>query len=144
LKRRIRVSLGAVAKPCACAAPCGWDSEGADGVAICTVEAPSAYRVTNDRPKAPHPLAAVFMLRRGQHRAHLVLAHAAAPPGCGGVPGNLGWDRHHLLYDFGDGRVVVVDLDSGERTSLAALANSIPRREPGESLTFAWASSFAR
>lgn len=103
-----------------------------------------AYRVTNARPKAPHPSAAVFVLRRGQDRARLLVSHAVAAPGCGGVPGNIGLDHHHLLYDFGDERVVVFDLDSGARTSLTAFAKAIPRRERGASLSFAWASSFAR
>jgi hypothetical protein len=102
-----------------------------------------AYRVTNARPGARHPSAALFVLRRGEYVARLVVAHLAAPPGCGGVPGGLGWNGHHLLYDFGDGRVVVFDLDSGARTNLTAFARSIPRRERGESVAFAWASSFA-
>ena len=101
-----------------------------------------AYRVTNARPQAPHPSAAVFVLRRAQHRARLIVAHDTTTPGCGGIPGGLGWNQHHLLYDFGDGRVVIFDIDSGARTSLTAFAKAIPRREPGDSLTFAWASSF--
>jgi hypothetical protein len=103
-----------------------------------------AYRLSNLRPGRPRASTAVFVLRRGDHVAHRVFDQPAAQPGCGGVPGGLSWNRHNLLYDFGDGRLVVLDADSGARTNLSAFAKTVPRRDPGELLAFAWASSFTR
>ena len=102
-----------------------------------------AYRVTKTPPGARRPTATVYVLRRGDRAGRLLVTHQAAAPGCGGVPGGLGWSGHDLLYDFGDGRVAVFDVDSSARTDLASFARAIPRRNPGESVAFAWASGFA-
>jgi hypothetical protein len=103
-----------------------------------------AYRVTKASPGARRPSATVYVLSRGGRTGRLLVTHQAAKPGCGGIPGGLGWSGHDLLYDFGDGRVAVFDVDSGARTDLATFVRAIPRRDPGESVAFAWASSFTR
>ena len=103
-----------------------------------------AYRVTKIWPGARRPSATVYVLRQGDRAGRLLVTHQAAPPGCGGVPGGLGWSGHDLLYEFGGGRVAVFDVDSSARTDLATFARAIPRRDPGDSVAFAWASSFAR
>jgi hypothetical protein len=101
-----------------------------------------AYRVSRAWLKPPHT-ATLFVLRRGARSAQRILDQRVARVGCGGIPGGISSNQHHLLYDFGDGRVVVLDPDADARTSLSALTRTLPRRWPEDDVNVAWESTFS-
>jgi hypothetical protein len=100
-----------------------------------------AYRLSHRKRDATRGVATVFVLRRGDHGGQFLLRHEIGPMGCG-IPGGFDWHDHDFLYDFGDGRIEIVEPESREKTGLTRLARSLPRRAPGEPVGVAWDSSF--
>jgi hypothetical protein len=99
------------------------------------------YRLSSRPDNASPGVATVFLLRRGGDRGLKILGHREGPMTCG-IPGGFAWHGHHLLYDFGDGRIEVLDPDSGQKISLTGLARSLPKQAPSETVSVAWESSF--
>jgi hypothetical protein len=102
-----------------------------------------AYRLSTAEREGPVD-SRLFVLRPAETHGRLVLRHRLGGVGCG-VPGHMSWHGPDLLYDFGnDDRLAVLDARSGGWTKLTALARSIPRRFPADTVDAAWASGFAR
>jgi hypothetical protein len=85
----------------------------------------------------------VLVLRRGEHAGRVLLRHEIGPLGCG-IPGGFDWHDHDLLYDYGDGRIAVLEPESSEETILTGLARSLPRRAPTEIVSVAWESGIGQ
>jgi hypothetical protein len=100
-----------------------------------------AFRLSSRPDNASPGVATVFLLRRGEDRGRVILEHREGPMTCG-IPGGFSWHNHDLLYDFGDGRIEIVEPESSEKAGLTRLARSLPRRAPSEPVGVAWESSF--
>jgi hypothetical protein len=96
-----------------------------------------AFRRTDARPGARSATAVVYVLRRREARARPVLRHRLAQVGCV-VGARMTWHGRFLLYASYDGRLAVVDGQSGAVRPLNRLARALPRRSPGEQAGASW------
>jgi hypothetical protein len=102
-----------------------------------------AYRLSRRESDATRGVSTVLVLRRGEHAGRVLLRHEIGPLGCG-IPGGFDWHDHDLLYDYGDGRIAVLEPESSEKTILTGLARSLPRRAPTEMVSVAWESGIGQ
>lgn len=113
------------------------------GVATSDDGALFALRVSNASPGKRNGGSHVLVLRRGEHAAREIFSHRYARIGCG-LPGSLSWHGHVLLYDPGQGRPVIFDVDSGSRSlALARFAPRLPHQGVHDLPTAAWLSDLA-
>jgi hypothetical protein len=105
-----------------------------------------AYRVSDAQPGGGKATANVFLIRRGEHHARLILRDRLRLASCCcGVGGALSWHGRFLLYASGADRLEVLDTRRrGANTDLTRLASRLPKLANTEIARAAWASDFQR
>jgi hypothetical protein len=103
-----------------------------------------AFRVTRSRPGARNSPAAVYVLRSGENRPHVVYRHRIGQAGCGSG-GSLSWHRSSLLYRSVDGTgpsEAMILAPNGSRIALTPLLRALPRIVPATPGNVFWTTDF--
>jgi hypothetical protein len=100
-----------------------------------------AFRLSDARPGARKGNAVLFVLSAGHMHAQPVFRHRLGPVGCG-IGASMGWHGRYLLYRSGEGKVAIVDADSGRRRELSRLVRALPRLETAQQPLVAWAADY--
>jgi hypothetical protein len=101
-----------------------------------------AFRVSDASPGKRHAASRVFILRRGEQKAHEIFRHRYAQVGCG-VLGSLGWHGHDLLYAWGLGEASIFDADANAKPlTFGRFARRLPHQGPHDLPSARWASDY--
>jgi hypothetical protein len=102
-----------------------------------------AFRLTDAHPGSRSGTAAIYVLRAGATRAHLIYRHRLGPSGCA-VGAGLGWHGRYLLYDSSDGHLDIIDSKTGAVRHLTRLARGLPHHGASERALATWRSDIHR